>query len=65
MARPRSAAIPSVVVLEWYLLEQLLAAGIQPVGVADIEGFTTLVTIPLELSGDAIDVGTRQEPSLE
>ena len=54
-----------VVVLEWYLLEELLAAGMQPVGVADIEGYTTLVNIPLELSPDAIDVGTRQEPSIE
>jgi ferric hydroxamate transport system substrate-binding protein len=54
-----------IVVLEWYLLEQVLAAGLQPVGVADIEGYTTLVTIPLELSDDAVDVGTRQEPSLE
>jgi ABC-type Fe3+-hydroxamate transport system substrate-binding protein len=54
-----------IVVLEWYLVEELLAAGIQPVGVADIEGFRSLVTIPLELSQDALDVGTRQEPSLE
>jgi iron complex transport system substrate-binding protein len=54
-----------IVVLEWYLLEEVLAAGVQPVGVADIEGYTTLVTIPLELSEDAVDVGTRQEPSLE
>lgn len=54
-----------IVVLEWYLLEQLLAAGVQPVGVADIEGYTEFVSLPLELSDEAVDVGTRQEPSIE
>ena len=54
-----------IVVLEWYLLEQLLAAGVQPVGVADIEGYNEFVSLPLELSPDAADVGTRQEPSVE
>ena len=54
-----------IVVLAWYLLEQVLAAGIQPVGVADIDGYHSLVKLPLELSDQAVDVGTRQEPSLE
>lgn len=54
-----------IVVLEWYLLEQLLAAGVQPVGVADIDGYNEFVSLPLDLNAGAVDVGTRQEPSME
>jgi ferric hydroxamate transport system substrate-binding protein len=54
-----------VVVLEWTYVEDVLALGIQPVGVADIEGFHTWVKIPLELSPEVVDVGFRGEPNLE
>ncbi|QOR66393.1 iron-siderophore ABC transporter substrate-binding protein [Cytobacillus suaedae] len=54
-----------VVVLEWVYAENLLALGVQPVGVADVEGFNSWVQIDAELSSDVVDVGTRQEPNLE
>lgn len=54
-----------VVVLEWTYVEDVLALGLQPVGVADIEGYNEWVKIPVELSGDAVDVGLRGEPNLE
>jgi len=54
-----------VVALEWTYVEDLLALGVQPVGAADIEGYNNWVDIPVELSGDTADVGTRQEPNLE
>ncbi|WP_240613576.1 ABC transporter substrate-binding protein [Pueribacillus theae] len=54
-----------VVVLEWTYAENLLAVGIQPTGVADIQGYKDWVKIDKELDGNTVDVGTRQEPSLE
>lgn len=54
-----------VMALEWSLVEHALALGVQPVGVADVEGYRELVNVPLELNADAADVGTRQEPSIE
>lgn len=54
-----------IVALEWHLVEDLLVMGIQPVAIADIEGFKTWVTIDAALADDVQDVGTRQEPSLE
>jgi iron complex transport system substrate-binding protein len=54
-----------VVALEWTYAEDLLALGLQPAGVADIEGYKTWVQIPLELDATVADVGTRQEPNLE
>ncbi|MFD1739223.1 ABC transporter substrate-binding protein [Bacillus salitolerans] len=54
-----------VVVLEWVYAENLLALGVQPVGVADIEGYKAWVKVDAELSADVVDVGTRQEPNLE
>ena len=54
-----------VVALEWTYAEDLLALGMQPVGMADIQGYQDWVQLPVELSGDVADVGTRQEPSLE
>lgn len=55
----------SVVALEWSYIEDLLALDVQPIGVADIEGYNNWVDIPVELSADVVDVGTRQEPNLE
>ncbi len=57
--------VERVVALEWSLVEALLAVGIQPVGVADIEGYNAWVKIPVTLDETVPDVGTRQEPNLE
>lgn len=54
-----------IVVLEWTYAEDLLALGVQPAGVADVEGYHTWLNIEPELSADVVDIGTRQEPSLE
>jgi ABC-type Fe3+-hydroxamate transport system substrate-binding protein len=54
-----------VVALEWTYVEDLLALGIQPVGIADIEGYHDWVKIPLALDEDVADVGDRSEPNLE
>ncbi len=54
-----------VVTLEWSYTEDLLALGMQPAGVADIDGYHSWVKIGVALADDVIDVGTRQEPNLE
>ncbi|WP_096200367.1 ABC transporter substrate-binding protein [Bacillus sp. FJAT-45350] len=54
-----------VVVLEWTYAENLLALGIQPVGMADIESYGDYVNIEPQLDDSVVDVGGRQEPSLE
>jgi len=60
-----SDAVERVVALEWTYTEDLLALGIQPVGVADIAGYSNWIDIPVTLDTDVPDVGTRQEPNLE
>ncbi|MFW5689917.1 MAG: ABC transporter substrate-binding protein [Spirochaetota bacterium] len=54
-----------VVALEWTYAEDLLAVGVEPVGVADVAGYQTWVNVEPGLSDDVTDVGRRQEPSLE
>lgn len=54
-----------IVVLEWSYAENLLAMGIQPAGVADIDGFNQWLNIDKEFDESVKDVGTRQEPNLE
>lgn len=54
-----------VVVLEWSLVEELLIAGVQPVGVADVEGFEKWVKIDAKLDKHVVDVGNRVEPNIE
>ena len=54
-----------MVALEWLYAEDVLALGVQPVGIADIEGMKQWVNIPVEIGSDVTDVGTRQEPNLE
>nr|WP_324613448.1 ABC transporter substrate-binding protein [Streptomyces sp. SBT349] len=49
---------------EWNVVEYLISLGIQPVGVSDIEGFEKWDNA-VELDGDATDIGTRGEPSLD
>jgi iron complex transport system substrate-binding protein len=54
-----------VVALEWTYAEDLLALGMQPVGLADIAGYGNWVRIPEALDAGVADVGTRQAPNLE
>ncbi|MFD2627531.1 ABC transporter substrate-binding protein [Oceanobacillus kapialis] len=54
-----------VVALEWSIVEELLAVGVQPVGVADIEGFNKWVNIDAELDDSVTEVGLRTEPNIE
>jgi iron complex transport system substrate-binding protein len=54
-----------IVALEWTYVENLLALGIQPVGVADMEGYTDWVKVPIALDPSVVDVGERGEPNLE
>lgn len=57
-----------IVALDFNYTEDLLALGITPVGVADIDsptGFNTLVNIQPALGPEVVDVGGRQEPNLE
>lgn len=56
---------PKIVALEWVYVENLLALGIQPTGVADIAGYQQYVSIAPKLASSVIEVGTRQEPNLE
>lgn len=54
-----------VVALEWALVEDLLAVGIKPVGVADVKGYNTWVSAePLAKKG-VKDVGMRDEVSID
>lgn len=57
--------VERVVALEWVYAENLLALGVQPVGVAGVDGYRNYVDVPVNLSEDVTDVGTRQEPSIE
>ncbi|ANE48888.1 hypothetical protein SY83_12500 [Paenibacillus swuensis] len=54
-----------IVVLEWSYVEDLLALGVKPVGVADIENYKVWVNVKSGELAEATDVGTRQEPNLE
>ncbi len=54
-----------VVTIEWSYTEYLLALGVQPVGVADVENYELYVTEDPPLADDVTDIGTRQEPSIE
>lgn len=54
-----------IVTIEWSYTEHLLAVGVQPVGMADIEGYQTYVTEEPGVAADVTDIGSRQEPSIE
>lgn len=58
-------AATRVVALEWTYAEDLLAVGVQPVGVADVSGYRSWVNVEPALDESVTDVGRRQEPSLE
>ena len=53
-----------VVALSWSLAEQMLELGVEPVAIADPEGYRTWVARPPLPEGVA-GVGLRQEPNLE
>lgn len=55
----------NIVVLEWSYAEDLLALGIQPTGVADLDGYKKWINVDKKLTESVKDVGTRQEPNLE
>ena len=54
-----------VVALEWMHAENLVTLGVQPVGVADVAGYTTWAGASAPLGDDTADVGTRAEPSVD
>jgi len=54
-----------VVVLEWTYVEHLIPLGVEPVGVADMEGYNKWVNVGEPLSDSVTDVGTRSEPNFE
>ncbi|KHF39480.1 ABC transporter substrate-binding protein [Halalkalibacter okhensis] len=62
---PLDGPAKKVVVLEWTYAENLLALGMQPAGMADIEGYGDYVNIEPQLDDTVVDVGGRQEPNLE
>ena len=49
---------------EWNVVEYAASLGVEPVAVADVDGFTTWDSA-VELSGDVTDIGTRGEPSID
>ncbi|WP_405456134.1 iron-siderophore ABC transporter substrate-binding protein [Streptomyces sp. NBC_00101] len=53
-----------VVATEWNVVEDLVALGVSPVGVADVKGYTAWNTAA-PLTGDPKDIGTRGEPSID
>jgi len=53
-----------IVALEWSASENLLAMGIQPVGVADLERMKEMLR-PEGLPSDIAEVGTVEEPNFE
>ena len=59
-----AAPAGEVVALEWNAAENLVALGVMPVGVADVEGYGTWVKSET-LDGSVTDVGTRGEPSID
>lgn len=54
-----------VVVLEWTHAEDVLALGVQPVGIADIKTMNQYVKIPVQIDASVTDVGDRGAPNLE
>lgn len=54
-----------VVALEWMHAENLVTLGVQPIGVADVDGYTTWAGASALLGEDVADVGTRSEPSID
>ena len=67
-ATPKSFAAPvprRIVTLEWTATEIALSLGISPVGCAEPYGYRAWVNVENDRLGDVVDVGRRQQPSLE
>ncbi|MDN2487515.1 Fe(3+)-hydroxamate ABC transporter substrate-binding protein FhuD [Kosakonia sacchari] len=66
MRSAQAAAIDPtrIVALEWLPVELLLALGVAPYGVADVQSYNLWVNEPA-LPASVIDVGLRTEPNLE
>ncbi|EGP55827.1 hypothetical protein Agau_L101256 [Agrobacterium tumefaciens F2] len=65
---PKSFAAPvprRIVTLEWTATEIALSLGISPVGCAEPSGYRAWVNVENDRLGDVVDVGRRQQPSLE
>ena len=61
----QTSAVPQrVVVLNWDILENVLALGIVPVGAANVSGYRQWVKKPIA-PHSIEDIGTRSEPNLE
>ena len=56
---------PRVITLEYHATEMVLALGVTPVGVADTSGYRRWVGVEKARLTAAINVGNRQQPSLE
>ncbi|HBT70255.1 MAG TPA: iron compound ABC transporter substrate-binding protein [Agrobacterium sp.] len=54
-----------IVTLEWTATEIALSLGISPVGCAEPSGYRAWVNVENDRLGDVVDVGRRQQPSLE
>ncbi|MCD9022513.1 ABC transporter substrate-binding protein [Cohnella silvisoli] len=54
-----------VVVLEWTHAEDVLALGVQPVGIADIENMKKWVRLPVAIDSAVVDLGDRSTPNME
>ena len=57
--------VERVVTGEWTYTEFVLALGVKPMGIADVEGFTTWVNVPegYALDEKTVDLGYRGEPN--
>ena len=53
-----------IVVVNWTLTEQVLALGVVPIGVAEIEAYNRAVKV-LPVPSDVVEVGDRQSPNLD
>ncbi|MEU3302502.1 iron-siderophore ABC transporter substrate-binding protein [Streptomyces sp. NPDC006678] len=53
-----------VIGTEWNVVESLISLGVDPVGVADVKGYTTWDTA-VPLKNEPKDIGTRGEPSMD
>ncbi|MDN3240094.1 ABC transporter substrate-binding protein [Glycomyces tritici] len=59
------APAAKVVTLEWAETEIAASLGVMPVGAADLEGYNTWVGASEPMDESVVDVGTRQEPSVD
>ncbi|WP_407977364.1 iron-siderophore ABC transporter substrate-binding protein [Brucella pseudogrignonensis] len=66
LPRVSAAQMPrKIVTLEWAETEMVLSLGLVPSGVADLSGYRQWVGIDKEALVGTVDVGGRQQPSLE